>query len=288
MALDSLAPSAAAPTRSRRVAIIAGAGLAVAVLAATILYSGLQPSASDDATLRSRMPVSDAAGVPVRYSFDVDPAEALLYVDGSRIDARTAELAPGRHSVAAVAAGYYGQIQTLEADARAPRLRIVLQPIVLPTQEELTRFVGALEAPRVMPAELQSIRDPALQQVLLLKQLRETERPDELAEREQDLDKLASYDDAAAAVTLYLAAEGKALDRDAGAIVPRLQAAMDSGYALATFWYAVRLRDALTSVRFTATDPSYRLYCNTMTLASEQGFEAVAGRYLQDDCQALR
>jgi protein kinase-like protein len=287
-ALESLAPSAAPATSSRRVAIIAGAGLVVAGVAAAILLSGLQPSSSSDTPAGSRTAGDPLAFPPVQYSFDVEPAEALLYVDGSRLDARTAELLPGGHGVAAVATGYYGQIQTIQADALAPTLRIVLQPIVLPTQEELTRFVAALEAPRVMPAELQSVRDPALQQVLLLKQLRETARLDELAKLERDLDTLASYDDAAAVVTLYLAAEGKTLDRDAGSLVPRLQAAMDSGYALATFWFAIRLRDALTSVRFAATDPSYRLYCNTMALASEQGLEAIAGRYLQDDCQALR
>ena len=59
---------------------------------------------------------------------------------------------------------------------------------------------------------------------------------------------------------------------------------MNSGYALATFWYAIRLRDALTSAVVVPGDPRFVQYCETMQLAYDQGLADVARRYLESEC----
>ena len=59
---------------------------------------------------------------------------------------------------------------------------------------------------------------------------------------------------------------------------------MNSGYALATFWYAIRLRDALAADVVARDDPIFKQYCETMQLAHDQGFKDVAGRYVDTEC----
>ncbi len=105
---------------------------------------------------------------------------------------------------------------------------------------------------------------------------------------EKQLDILRSYDDRSSVVTLYLAAESEYLGRDSVGLLPGLQAAMNSGYALAIFWYAIRLRDALTSGVVVPGGPRFVQYCETMHLAYEQGLADVARRYLESECSFVQ
>ncbi|HUO81449.1 MAG TPA: serine/threonine-protein kinase [Gammaproteobacteria bacterium] len=156
--------------------------------------------------------------------------------------------------------------------------------IALPSLAEHYRFMEAIEAPQLTPASFRGISDTFFRTALELKQWRLSGQTDKLQERVREHEALASDGDAQAALALYLAAESDTLDRDSADFVPGLEAAMDSGYALATFWYAGRLRGALPS-EIVASDPRFQRYCETMRLAADQGLTDITTPYLNGECQ---
>ena len=99
----------------------------------------------------------------------------------------------------------------------------------------------------------------------------------------QQLELLASLDDQAAAVSLYLAADSEILERDSTGLLPRLRASMESGYALATFWYAIRLREELRAEPVAPGTSRHVNYCETMRRAYEQGLREIARQYLDSE-----
>ncbi len=228
-------------------------------------------------------PATPTTSIMVTHIFDVDPPSATLYMDGVQING-TASLSSGAHSVVVVEPNHYGRVVEIEVGAESGETAIKLDPITLPTQDELGRFISAIEAPQVMHGDLQGVTELTLRRTLDIKRLADSGAHDELERLENQLDILRSYDDHSSVVTLYLAAESEYLGRDPVGLLPRLQAAMNSGYALATFWYAIRLRDALTSGVVVPGDPRFVQYCETMQLAYDQGLADVARRYLESEC----
>ncbi len=148
----------------------------------------------------------------------------------------------------------------------------------------MLRFVGAIDAPRVLDGDLQHIAHPTLKRALDFKKLSDDGEVDKLGQLEMQLDELASYDDQSSVVALYLAAETEYLDREPSSLLPRLQAVMNSGYGLATFWYAIWLSESLTPEDYVSRNPGYVQYCETMQLAYDQGLEEIASPYLNQGC----
>lgn len=262
--------------------VIAGAAVLMA-LAFILALLGKPPFPAEN-PLRSLLSRTDATppGLIAHY-FDVTPPWATLYIEGVEIDGR-ADLGSGEHSVVVVEPNHYGRIVDFAVDADMGETVIELDRITLPTQDELGRFISAIEAPQVMPGDLQRVTEQTLRRTLDIKRLSDSGAQDDLARLENQLDLLRSYEDPSSIVTLYLAAESEYLGRDSTGLLPGLQGAMNSGYALATFWYAIRLRDALTSDVVALDDPALAQYCETMQLASDQGLTDIAGRYLESEC----
>jgi hypothetical protein len=185
----------------------------------------------------------------------------------------------------AINTGYFGRIVEVTVGDQPATTAVTLAPITLPTPAELGRFTSAIEAPRVMIGDMRNIIDPALRAVLEIKQLLDREDTQEAARVTQQLELLASFDDQAAAVSLYLAAESEILERDSTGLLPRLRNAMESGYALATFWYAIRLREALLEDRIAPGEFRHVIFCQTMQRAYEQGLREIAGDFLESEVE---
>jgi hypothetical protein len=102
---------------------------------------------------------------------------------------------------------------------------------------------------------------------------------------ERDLQALAEAGDARAAVILLLKPA-----IEAGRIAPagidgRLLAAADGGDAMASFFAALSLRSRIQEVVAGGGSavPELQAYCERMTRAAAQGWQAVAAGYLQRD-----
>ena len=156
-----------------------------------------------------------------------------------------------------------------------------------PSAIEHTRFLAAANADSVTAADIEAMSNPSLRSVLEMKALAAAQDQDGLDERLASLSATASDATSGAAVTLYLASKidglGQYLEEnrlsDAN-ILPALAGASESGDALATYWYAVNLRDQLLarseSGELVASDPEFLRYCDTLDLAAEQGMDEVA------------
>ncbi len=221
---------------------------------------------------------------PVRHTFNVVPQSTTLFLNGRSID-NNIELTPGNHDIVAVNVGYFGRVVAITVGDEPATTAVTLEPIMLPAQAELGRFVSAIEAPQVMMGDMRNIIDPALRAVLELKQLVDKEDTREAARLTQQLELLASLDDQAAAVSLYLAADSEILERDSTGLLPRLRASMESGYALATFWYAIRLREELRAEPVAPGTSRHVNYCETMRRAYEQGLREIARQYLDSEVE---
>ncbi len=258
----------------RKSMAVVGSAILMIALGITLVFLGKSPS-------------TPTTPIMVTHIFDVDPPSATLYMDGVQIDG-IASLSSGGHSVVAVEPNHYGRVIEIEVGVESGETAIKLDPITLPTQDELGRFISAIEAPQVMHGDLQRVTELTLRRTLDIKRLADSGAQDELEQLENKLDILRSYDDPSSVVTLYLAAESEYLGRDSVGLLPRLQAAMNSGYALATFWYAIRLRDTMTSGVVVLGDPRFVQYCETMHLAYDQGLADVARRYLESECSFVQ
>ena len=258
----------------RKTLAVVGSAILIIALGITLVFLGRPFSTPTTSTV-------------VTHTFNVDPPSATLYMDGVQIDG-TASFSSGVHSVVAVEPNHYGRVVDIEVGAESGETAIRLDPITLPAQDELGRFISAIEAPQVMHGDLQGVTELTLRRTLDIKRLADSGAQDELEQLEIQLDILRSYDDPSSIVTLYLAAESDYLGRDSVGLLPRLQAAMNSGYALATFWYAIRLRDTLTSGVVAPGDPRFVQYCETMHLAYDQGLADVARRYLESECSFVQ
>ncbi len=268
---------------SRKTMGFVGSAVLMIALGITLAFLGKPPFSAENAVRALLSRGTATTTTMVTHNFDVDPPSATLYIDGVQIDG-AASLSSGGHSVVVVAPNHYGKVVEIEVGAESGETAIKLDPITLPTQDEHGRFVSAMEAPQVMDGDLRSVTDPTLRRTLDIKRFADSGAEDELEQLEKQMEILSSYDDYSSVVTMYLAAESEYLPRDSVGLLPRLQAAMNSGYALATFWYAIRLRDALTSGRVAPGDRDYLQYCDTMQLAYDQGLVDIAGDFLWKEC----
>jgi hypothetical protein len=228
------------------------------------------------------LPQPPALSPKVQVILERTPASTEVYLDGKRIAAASLELERGPHRLIAVAPGHYGQLQTIQL-TEATTLNIELQPTKLPADAEFERFLDLADAGQITPADRDSMTEATLRTALSTKLLRENANQAGLQAMEQDLEALAEVGDARAAVILLL---GPAIE--AGRIAPavidsRLVAAAEGGDAMASFFTALSLRSRVQEAGGTAATKEMRAYCERMAQAAAQGWQAVAGSYLQRD-----
>jgi serine/threonine protein kinase len=238
--------------------------------------------------MRTERAVPDLQSPPlsptVRVSVERTPASTEVYLDGRPVAEASLELERGPHRLIAVAPGHYGQLQTVQV-TEATQLKIELQPTKLPSDAEFERFLDLADAGRITPADRDSMTEATLRTALSTKLLRESANQEGLKAMERDLQALAEVGDARATVILLL---GPAIE--AGRIAPavidsRLIAAADGGDAMASFFAALSLRSRVQEAAAggAAAAQEMRVYCERMTQAAAQGWQAVAGSYLQRD-----
>jgi serine/threonine protein kinase len=265
--------------RRLRLAGAIGGGLLVVGAALVVLWIRSQPDAPV-----SPLPAPPPLSPAVRVSVERTPASTEVYLDGSRVTEPNLMLARGPHRLIAVAAGHYGQLQSIQV-TEATTLKIELQPTQLPSVAEFERFLDLADASRITPADRDSITEATLRTALSTKLLRESTSREALQLMEQDLQALAEVGDARAAVILLLKPA-----IEAGRIAPagidnRLLAAADGGDAMASFFAALSLRSRVQEVTAGggSAAPELRAYCGRMTRAAAQGWQSVAAGYLQRD-----
>jgi len=268
---------ATASLRRRRLRLagaIGGGLVAGAVL--VVLWIRSQPDASD--------PQPPRLSPAVRVSVERTPASAEVYLDGNRVTEPDLMLARGPYRLIAVAAGYYGQLQGIQV-TEATTLKIELQPTQLPSVAEFERFLDLADASRITPADRDSITEATLRTALSTKLLRESTSQQALQFMEQDLEALAEVGDARATVILLLEPAIEAGRIASAGIDSRLLAAADGGDAMASFFAALSLRSRVQEVTAGggSAAPELRAYCERMTQAAAQGWQAVAAGYLQRD-----
>ena len=269
---------------------IAASGFLMVIAAGLVLAAfGNPPFAADNAVHTWFASFAEPIQEPVQHSFDVEPQSATLYLNGLSID-NFLDLRPGIYEIVAINTGYFGRIIEVTVGNEPAATAITLESITLPAQAEFDRFVSAIESPQVMMGDTRNIIDPVLSAVLELKRLSFNKDVQEVTRLTRQLELLASFDDQAAAVSLYLAADSGILERDSTGLLPRLRASMDSGYALATFLDAIRLRDDLQALPAAPGTTRHVTYCDTMQRAYEQGLKEIARKFLDDenDCAMLR
>jgi serine/threonine protein kinase len=223
-------------------------------------------------------------GPAVRVSLERTPAATEVYLDGSLVTEPSFEIARGPHRLIAVARGHHGQLQSLQITADTT-LKIELQPTKLPSDAEFERFLDLADAGRITPDERDSMTEITLRTALSTKLLRESVDQSALQAMEKDLQALAEVGDARAAVILLLAPAIQA-GRIAPAVVDaRLLAAAEGGDAMASFFVALSLRSRVQEIVASGASAAKELqaYCERMTRASAQGWQAVASNYLQRD-----
>jgi hypothetical protein len=282
-AAASLNPAAeAAASRPWRRLGLAGAiaaGLVVGA-AAVALWVQSQP----EVRTAPVTPPAAAFSPTVAMRLELTPASTQIYIDGTPLTAPHVELERGPHRLIAIAPGHYGQLQTVQLN-EATTIKIELQPTKLPSDAEFKRFLDLADAGRITAADRDSMTETTLRTALSTKLLREAANQDGLRAMEQDLQALAEAGDARAAVVLLL---GPAIE--AGRIAPatldsRLLAAADGGDAMASFFTALSLRSRLQEATAggAAASKELQTYCERLKQAAAQGWQAVAGDYLQRD-----
>ncbi len=91
--------------------------------------------------------------------------------------------------------------------------------------------------------------------------------------RVDELEDLAAFGDQGAALTLFLLTSEAVIAGDIDQRARVLAVASDRGYALASFYLALHLKDSADMV-MTENTPEYDRYRRTLALAQEQGLSA--------------
>ena len=216
---------------------------------------------------------------------DAQPAATSLYVNGKLLKERRAELPQGTHQLIAVAPGYYGEVRGVVMPERSVvPINFMLQSIELPSAADYERFVNLAAAAALTATDLNSVTERTLRTALNTKFLRQQRQFGTLRVLEQDLQALSAVGDARATVATVLA-NGLQTGKVTTQLDDRLVAAANAGDAVASLFVALTLRERLRQAIASGKGSSKQLaaYCMRMRSAATQGWDSVAGQYLEND-----
>jgi hypothetical protein len=221
-----------------------------------------------------------------------EPQAARIYLDnGKELIGDDLTVPPRPTQIAAVAAGFYGEVRSL--DSQAARIDMRLEPVSLPSADEYERFVKLADSDitaHINDVDVSSIHERTLQLALRTRFLRETGNRAALDVLNRSIETLASYGDARAPVVRLLEQSIQAGKVERELISDQLLAAAERGDAMASFFAAQALREELgtANIPLTGSNPEFQAYCARLARASTQGWQAVADRYRSlDRCQRL-
>jgi hypothetical protein len=278
-----------ASMRRRTLMLVGGVAVALAIGGGVTAYRQFAPAPIPGLSETKREASSDrpvSAVVIASLQFDRRPTSASVYVDGEDVQGAEARLAPGRHEVVAIAAGYHGERRVLDlAAGTAQRLPLALASIELPSLAEYDEFLRLADARELNEAELNALQERTLRtalQVRLFDLQGNTKAHNEL---ESELRALTRLGDARAPVALLLAQGIREGRISRAMLTPPLLSASDGGDPMASLAVALAYRDALNASASSnaETDDGYRSYCARMSLVARQGWPDIAERYLKRD-----
>jgi hypothetical protein len=213
------------------------------------------------------------------------PATASLYLDGQMLAGSESKLAPGAHQLVAVAPGFYGQARTLDVGAGTQReINIVLEPTSLPSPVAVDRFLVLADSESISAADVQGMPDHTLRVALRAKLLNQEHNTYALQELQRDVAALIDHGDIRGTVTAFLVdaiVSGKLAQ---SGFTDRLLVASEQNDPMASFFYAMALREVLRNAGETSpSSPRFARYCEVLRRARAQGWQAVATPWLQRD-----
>lgn len=219
------------------------------------------------------------------------PEAARLYIDGKRLPTGATVSANRGQQLVAVAPGFYGEVR--EISASDTKIVVSLQPLTLPGANEYERFLNLADADitaKIEPRDIETVGDRTLRTALQSKLLRQQGDDAALEALIRDVETLARLGDSRAAVAMLLMESIRTGQVQRSSITEGLVAAGERGDAMASFFTAVALRDALsqTESEISASDPDFQAYCSRISRAVKQGWAEVARKYLTlDGCESV-
>lgn len=211
-------------------------------------------------------------------SIQLNPAHATLYIDAEEFVESETRLESGQHQVRAVAAGYYGHSELHDVKAGSV-VGVELAPLTLPSLTEFQAFHQAFDdVDQYEPgfSRASSVGYPLYDELLSIETDRLGSKTAQVQTAVDRLIGLAEVGDAAAQVALFLlASEGLAGVSAEHAEVGLRSASTRGGFALATYYRALVLRQE-AEVADAIDAQTLRKLNELMRLAYDQGLEFVS------------
>jgi hypothetical protein len=206
------------------------------------------------------------------------PSGVRVYLNGRVTQARAIDLDESSGYLMSVCDGFVGQL--IELDDAAPGF-VDLAPLGLPSAAEHNRFVQAFFGSSSSAGEA-DVNHSALEYALALKRSDVASRR-ELAAR---LELLGHVGDQSASLALYLGAELNLIVDTGEQWIAALDAASEGGYALASFYLALHVKDR-AGLRMTEGSATFERYMTLLDLAQAQGLalgiiEPIRSNVIQD------
>jgi serine/threonine protein kinase len=214
------------------------------------------------------------------------PPSSRIYVDGNLVATPSAHVSAGTHELAAVAAGYYGEVRRISVSGPDPSpASFTLDATALPSLDEEERFLKLADAPSITENQVASVQERTLNTVLRAKLLRQAGQAPELDELGRQVQTLLRLGDTRAAVASVLIDSVQSGQVSSSQVTQPLLAASQAGDAMASLLVAVAYRERINTAdsSVSAADPIFRNYCRYMGLAAAQGWSEVASEHWRLD-----
>jgi hypothetical protein len=206
-----------------------------------------------------------ASAVPLRVS----PSLANVYVDGIPSRAPVMPLDGKMHEIGVVSPGFLGELLVTKDTPTT----ITLEPMSMPSLAEHRAFARQFFRGE-SSADGVPITHAPLRTLLQLKAASGAERDREA----QKIRRLAELGDPASQWAAFVASREKLLPLDDTASLAFLKSAMGSGYALATFYYALYQLD-VAGDRLKSDAAAYAEFTSTLARARQQGLVDIVDDY---------
>jgi hypothetical protein len=240
------------------------------------------------AALVNAQPSQPAAATAAEGALHVvgkNPSATTIYIDGALLAGTAAKLSAGTHQLVAVAPGYYGQSRDIGINTGQDRgVHVILQPTSLPTPVDVERFLVLADSKTISAADVQGMPEHTLRVALHAKLLNQQGQTHALQQLREALAALVAKEDTRGAVTAFLVDAIVSGTLDQPGISGSLLAASHQNDPMASFFYAMSLREGLSKAgTITPSSPQFTGYCEALRRAQSQGWKAVATIWQQRD-----
>ena len=248
--------------------MLMGVVAAALIILATLLFvtrdRTVTASEAERVTLQSTQ-TSVPERLPPTISLDGLPPGVQVYVDGQATDERSIDLNGSAGELVLVAEGYAGRV--IDLTTSEPQT-VTLDPLGLPDAREHTLFANAFFKPNYGAAVIRAVQHLPLVTALGLK----AQLPADRNKMVIPLETLVRYRDQGASLALYIVTERNLIDGDLAERAASLKVASEGGYALASFYLALHLKDQ-SSLRMSESSSIYQRFVGLLDLSEQQGLD---------------